>query len=336
MRHRTSSLVGCVAVLTFALICALPTLAPAATYTLRLGHDMPAEHPYNKTALHFAEEVKKATNGDVEVKVFPAAALGDELTMLDSVRLGDLDFSLAAAGNAASFVPGLGIYSVGYLFQNQKHFLNAVRDAELNRMTSELIGKRNAGFNYLTMFCAGTRSLYNRLKPITKVEDIRGLKLRVMASPIESRVWKALGALPTSIPYGEVYTSVQTGVVDAAENGPTSYYFVKHHEVAPYFSLSEHQFLVSVLVRSDKTWARLPENIRTTIARLAPEVGVFGTQAFFDGEAKVLGEEFKKAGVKVNPVDKKGFVEKIGPLQGEVAKELGVTNILARVRALNQ
>lgn len=308
----------------------------AATYNLKLGHDMPADHPYNKTALYFAEQVKKATNGEVEVKVFPAGALGDELTMLDSVRLGDLDFSLAAGGNASSFVPGLGIYSVGYLFQNQKHFLNAVKDAELNKMTSDIITKRNAGFNFLTMFCAGTRSLYNRVKPINTVEDVKGLKLRVMASPIESKVWKALGALPTSIPYGEVYTSIQTGVVDAAENGPTSYYFVKHYEVAPYFSLSEHQFLVSVLVRSDKAFGKLPENIRATIMKISPDVGVYGTQAFFDGEAKVMGGDFKRVGVKVNAVNKKGFVDKITPLQDEVAKELGVGNVLSRIRGLNQ
>ncbi len=99
---------------------------------------MPADHPYNVRALHFAEQVRKATNGEVEIKVFPAAALGDELMMLDSVRLSDLDFSLAAAPNAACFVPELGIYSVGCPFQSQKQFLSAVRDVELNTMTSDI------------------------------------------------------------------------------------------------------------------------------------------------------------------------------------------------------
>jgi len=308
----------------------------SANYNLKLGHDMPIDHPYHTTAQYFADQVKEATNGEVEIEIFPAGALGDELTMLESVQLGDLDFSLAAAPNAASFAPKLGLYSVSYLFKNQEHFLKAVEDENVNKLTSKIFEEQNLGIRFLGMFCAGTRSVYNSLKPIYTIEDIKGLKIRVMASPIETKVWRTVGALPTSIPYGEVYTAIQTGIVDAAENGPTSYYAVKHYEVAPYFSLTEHQFLVSVLVANEDRLESLPKDIKNKIIDIGFSTGSYGTQSFFAAEKEVINKEFKEEGIKINEVDKKGFINKLAPLQDEVAKDFSIEDLLDRIRSLSK
>lgn len=310
-----------------------PKEASNEVIKLKLGHDQAETHGYHKGAKFFADKIKEKTNGKVQVTVFPNAQLGNELTMLDTLRVGDLDMSISAGPNASTHVPALGFFSVSYLFDSKEHFLRVTTDPEFMSIIQGQVAARNLGFRPLGFLTAGLRSTYNNKKPINTVDDLKGLKMRVMASPVESRVWKTLGTLPTSIPFGEIYTAMQTGLVDAAEGSPSSYASSKHNEVAKYLSLTEHQWLVSVLWISDKTWNKLPDDVKKAMQEVAREMTTYEINLNADADKKVV-EEVQSKGVKVNQVQNDGFKEKLRDLQEQVAKELEMEKALQRIRDL--
>ncbi|BCV24597.1 TRAP transporter substrate-binding protein [Gelria sp. Kuro-4] len=307
----------------------------SVTVNLRLGHDQTTDTPYQVAAEDFANAVAEKTNGKVKIEIYPGATLGDELSMLDSLRLGDLDFSIAAAPNAASHIPELGFFGVGYLFKDYDHFRKAMTDQTIIDRVANLAAEKNLGFKFLGFLTTGARSLYS-IKPIRTPDDMKGVKMRVMASPVEAKVWGTLGSLPVSIPFGEVYSALQTGVAAAAENTPLVYVANKHQEVAPYLDLTEHQYMVSTLWVSDKTWEKLPEDVRKAVVAAAKEMTDTQIQQTQKDEAKLL-EEAGSKGVKViRDVDKQAFIDKVLSLQDEIAKEMKLDDILARIRELGQ
>ncbi|MGE5620922.1 MAG: TRAP transporter substrate-binding protein [Sphingomonadaceae bacterium] len=312
-----------------------PKEAPKDVIKLKIGHDQPDKHPYHLGAVFFAQKVTELTNGRVQGTVFPSAQLGNELTMLDSLRLGDLDLSVSAAPNASTHVPELGFFSVSYLFDSKDHFIKTMTDPGFLGTVQEKVAARNIGFRPIAFMTAGLRSIYNNQRPIKTVDDLKGLKMRVMASPIESRVWQTLGTLPTSIPFGEIYTAMQTGVINAAEGAPVSYVTSKHNEVAKYLSLSEHQWLVSVLWMSDKTWNKLPDDVKKAVT----EAGQQMTKYEIELNAKADDDAVAEASAKnfqANKVEKDGFKQKLASLQKDVAGELGMEKALDIISSLGK
>ncbi len=309
--------------------------APKDVIKLKIGHDQPDKHPYHLGAQFFAQKVSELTNGRVQGTVFPSAQLGNELTMLDSLRLGDIDMSVSAAPNASTHVPELGFFSVSYLFDSKDHFIKTMTDPGFMGVVQEKVAARNIGFRPVAFLTAGLRSVYNNQRPIKTVDDLKGLKMRVMASPIESRVWQTLGTLPTSIPFGEIYTAMQTGVINAAEGAPVSYVTSKHNEVAKYLSLSEHQWLVSVLWMSDKSWNKLPDDVKKAVT----EAGQQMTKYEIELNAKADDDAVAEAGAKgfqANKVEKDGFKQKLASLQKDVAGELGMQKALDTINNLGK
>ena len=302
--------------------------------TLRLGHDQPEAHGYHKGALFFAEKVKEKTGGRVEIKVFPNAVLGNEMNMLDSVRLGDLDFSISAAPNAATHVPELGFFSVSYLFEDKAHFIRTMTDSQFTSDVSQIVESHNLGIRPIAFLTAGLRSVYTSKGPITTADEVKGLKIRVLGSPIAARVWRELDALPVSMPFGEIYTALQTGVVEAAEGSPSSYGTAKHYEVAPYLSLTQHEWLVSVLWVSDKTWSNLPDDVKEAIISAGREMTRYEIDFASKQDEEMVKTLQEKYNVKVNEVNQETFKEKLLPLQDAVAKELKTEHLLARIRDL--
>lgn len=301
--------------------------------TLRLGHDQTTDTPYQVAAQTFADAVAEKTNGKVKIEIFPGATLGDELSMLDSVRLGDLDFSIAAAPNAASHIPELGFFGVSYLFEDYVHFRKAMTDQVIIDKIAELAAEKNLGFSFLGFLTTGARSVYS-VDPIRTPDDMKGVKMRVMASPVEAKVWSTFGGLPVSIPFGEVYTALQTGVAGAAENTPLVYVANKHQEVAPYLDLTEHQYMVSTLWVSDKTMSKLPEDVQSVIVEAAKEMTGPQIDETQKDEAAFL-EDAEGMGITViRDVDKQAFIDMIAELQDETAREMNLEDLLARIREL--
>ncbi len=308
--------------------------AMAQKITLRFGHDQVAAHTYHRTAQHFAKRLAEETDGEITVRIFPGAQLGTETAMLDGLKSGNMDFSVATTANASSFVKKYGVLSVSYMFADQNHFLKVLNDPEFLKMFDAMTAEANPGFRRAGLITPGARHYYSNKGPVNTVEDLQQIKMRVMASPVESKVWSSLGTSPLAIPFGDLYTGMQTGLIQSAENSPGSYGLSKHFEVAQYFSLTGHQWPVSGIFISDVTWNKLSDKQKAAVQKVGAEISTFSVNDAVEGDAKVLKDMQEKNGVKVNEVDTAPFVEKLAPLQDEVAKELGATDIIARIRAL--
>jgi TRAP-type transport system periplasmic protein len=308
--------------------------ALAQEVVLRLGHDQVTAHTYQATTEFFAERVAELTNGEVEIRIFPGATLGTETSMLQEVISGNLDLSLSTTANASSFVQPFGMLSVSYLFSDGEHFKRAIVDDEISAALDAMIAKQDPGFIRVATITPGARSLYNIFGPVESLDDVAGKKMRVMASPVESQVWGELGTLPIAIPFGDVYTGMQTGLIDAAENSPGSYVFNKHYEVAPYFSLTEHQWPMSLIFMGETSWAGLSEAHQEAIIQAGKETAAFGANNAIEGDNALLEEMTEKYGVTVNRLDTTPFVEQLSALQDQTAEALGAQDILARIREL--
>lgn len=322
-----ASLVG------LAIVMAWSTDAQAQK-VLRLGHDQVIAHTYHATTQFFAERVAALSNGELQVQIFPGGTLGTETSMLQETASGNLDLSVSTTANASSFVPALGILSVSYLFADGEHFKRALTDPAINAELDAMIAARDPGFIRVASMTPGARSLYNIFGPVDALDDVSGRKMRVMASPVESAVWGQLGTLPVAIPFGDVYTGMQTGLIEAAENSPGSYVLNKHYEVAPYFSLTEHQRPMSLIFMNQDVWNGLTDAQRAAITEAGRETAAFGYDNATAGDDALLDEMATKYGVKVNRVDTAPFVDRLAALQDATAQELGAEAILARIREL--
>ncbi|MCF3935222.1 TRAP transporter substrate-binding protein [Acuticoccus sp. M5D2P5] len=308
--------------------------SPAAAETLRLGHDQPKAHGYQQVGVYLDEKLKEATNGEWGVAIFPSAQLGNEMAMLDSVMSGNLDMSVAASANASTFIPELGLFSVSYIFADADHFRRVLKDPEFNALVDEVVASHDLGLKRLCTFTAGVRNVYNNDHPVASLDDLKGMKMRVMASPVESQVWNQLGTLPVSIPFGDVYTGMQTGLVQAAENAAAVYGSNKHYEVAPYYSLTGHQWLVAFLFTNEEEFANLPDNVKQTIEENCEGLTDHVVDYVIESDAQFLKDLQEEYDVQVNEVDTAPFVEALSETQDAVAKQLGAEGLLERVRAL--
>lgn len=302
-------------------------------YTLKFGHDNNTDASYHAGALEFQRLVEERTGGRVKIEVFPSAQLGDEAALLEGVRMGTVDFAPCGCSNAATVFPMLGLFSVSYLFRDQEHFDSCVDDSsDVITRVKELVEAENTGATVGGIFTIGKRSVINSKHPIVKPEDMKGIKLRVMSSPIETMVWSTLGAMPTSIATSETYSALQTGVVDGAENAPIIVYSWKFHEVAKYYSMTEHQFFMSPVFVSDKVKDKLPEDLYGLVMECLEEACVYERREDIAINEKAL-EDLAAGGCEINDdVDKEAFMEILAPLQDEVAADYNVEDVLQMIR----
>jgi len=320
------------AALAFALGLSSPS--GAAEFELRLGHDQAVASNYQGPLEEFAKRVNEQTNGRVEIQIFPGAQLGGETAMLEGLEVGNIDMSVSAAANASTYVPSLGVFSVGYLFDDKDHFKKVLADKRFEQLIDEKIGAATPGFRRVATITAGLRNVYNSRGPVETMADLGGLKMRVMASPVESEVWGDLGALPLAMPMGEVYTGMQTGLLQAGENAASNYVSLKHYEVAPYYSLTGHQWLICFVLVSDVTWNRLPEDIQKKIMGVGNDISGFSVDFTAKNDATALKSVVDDGKAKVNEVETAPFKKELLPLQDEVAEKMDSTEILARIREL--
>lgn len=326
-------------VILFCIILALSissnVYAGKAEYTLKLGTDGPASHPYNIGAKYLIKRVNELSNGRVEIKLYPGASLGDELTMMDSLTIGDLDMSIAAVPNASQHVPPLNFFSLSFLFDDANHFIRTIKNDEFLNKLEKMILERKLGFRPLAICTPGHRNFYTKKGKLRTPEEIKGVNIRVMAAPIESRIWKRAGCNPVSIPTGDVYTGLQTGLLDAAEHELAAYYSHSIYEVAPFYSNTGHQWTGSLLFISDKTWNKLPSDIKKMLKQAAKEFAAYEVDYVVNVLDAKIRKELKDK-VTFYEVDKKAFKKVLIPLQEEVAKEYKVEDMLNIIRKLSK
>jgi tripartite ATP-independent transporter DctP family solute receptor len=266
---------------------------------------------------------------------FPGAQLGQEPQMLQKIRTGDIDFMISSTANSATVSPESGVMSLHFVFRGEDHLVKALADPRIVAAMRQMFEDTVQGGHALALATLGLRNLYGK-KEIHKVDDLKGLKVRVQATPTEDAIFPAYGAQTVHMPFGSVYTSLQTGVVDFAENGINVYLANKHYEVAPIMSQTEHEANNSVIWVSDKVWSALDADQKSWVQAAADEVS--RTQP-----AKALALEhdsrtqLQKIGVKfVTDVDKSGFQKIAAPFQDSTAKSLGphAVKILELIRSV--
>lgn len=234
-------------------------------YTFRLAETHPADYPTTLGDMKFAELVKERSGGRITIDVFPSAQLGEERAAIEQVQLGAIEFTRVSTGPMAEFNADFGVFSLPYIFDNDDHVWKFLLSDTGTAMLDSL---QASGFQGLAWYSSGSRSFYSS-KPLTSIDDLKGMKVRVIENQLNIALMEALGASATPMPYGEVYSSLQTGVIDAAENNYPSYYSSGHYEVAPHMILDGHQRVPEVLLVSKTVWDKLSAEDQEIIRQAA-------------------------------------------------------------------
>ena len=305
-----------------AVVAGLATTAQAQEREFSFGYDQPKTTGYGFAGDLFEKTLADLSGGTMKINQFPGAQLGQEPAMLEKMRAGDIDFIITSSANAATVSPQLGVMSLHYLFTGEDHLVKAVTSPELNKAVKQLVDDTVKGGHVLTVITLGLRNIYSK-QEVHSVDDLNGKKVRVQATKTEDTFFPAYGAQPVHMPFGEVYTSLQTGVVDMAENGVNVYLSNKHYEVAPIMSFTQHEANNNLIWVSDKTWQSLNDEQKGWVQQAAAEVGKQEPPYALELEAK-SAKKLEQIGVKlVQDVDKSGFVKVATPIQDKLAKELG-------------
>ena len=221
--------------------------------TTGFAYDQPRSTGYGIAGDIFADKLKELSKGTMLIDQYPGAQLGQEPQVLQLVKAGDIDFCISSSANAATLSPQAGVMSLHFLFRSEDHLKKSIADPEVSKAVRTMIDETVQGAHVLALITLGLRNMYGK-KEIHKVEDIKGMKVRVQATPTEDTMFPAYGAQTVHMPFGNVYTSLQTGVVDVAENGVNVYLVNKHYEVAPVLSMTEHEANNNLIWISDKLW----------------------------------------------------------------------------------
>jgi len=300
------------------------------------GYDQPKSTGYGLAADIFNAKLMEVSGGKLGIDQFPGAQLGQEPVMLQKLRSGDIDFIITSSANAATVAPESGVMSLHYLFRDEDHLKKAIADPKVIEAVKTMISDSVQGAHVLCIETLGFRNMYAK-REFKKVEDLKGVKVRVQATKTEDTHFPAYGAQTVHMPFGEVYTSLQTGVVEAAENGINVYMSNKHYEVAPIMSLTEHEANNGFIWVSDKTWNSLNDDEKKWVQAAADEVARVQPAKSLQLE-KDSAAKLEKLGVKiVRDVDKSGFMAAAKPIQDQLAKELGphAVKILELIRNVN-
>ena len=308
----------------FALLAgvALGGSASAQTKHYRLAYDQPVSTGYGVGGKIFADKLNELSKGTMLIDQYPGAQLGQEPQVLQLVKTGDIDFCFSASANAATLSPQAGVMSLHFLFRDEDHLKKSIASPEVSKAVRTMIDETVQGSHVLAVLTLGFRNIYSK-KEIHKIDDIKGMKVRVQATPTEDVMFPAYGAQIVHMPFGNVYTSLQTGVVDAAENGVNVFLVNKHYEVAPVMSMTEHEANNNLLWISDKLWSSLTAEQKGWVQAAADEVAKQEPGKALDLEHQ-SATKLKSLGVKiVADVDKSGFIKIADPYLDKMAKELG-------------
>ena len=304
-----------------------------AQRTFSFAYDQPNTTAYGIAANLFDAKLKEVSGGKMSINQFPGAQLGQEPVMLQKMRAGDIDFVITSTANASTLAPQAGVFSLHFIFRDKDHLAKTLADPGVSKAFRDMVKESVQGAQVLGLLTMGMRNIYSK-KEIKSVDDLKGQKIRVQATKTEDTHFPAYGTQTVHMPFGEVYTSLQTGVVNAAENGINVYLANKHYEVAPVLSITEHEANNNCIWVSDKTWNSLSDQEKGWVQAAADEVSrkepAMALKLEADSAAKL-----KTMGVKVvEGVDKSGFMKAAAPIQDQLAKELGphAVKILGLVR----
>ena len=302
----------------------------------RFAHDQQLNSGYSVAYDIFSAKLKELSKGTMLVDQYPGAQLGQEPQILQLVKSGDIDFAIVSSANTSTISPQAGVMSLHFLFRNEDHITKALGDEKVFAAIRDMIDNTVQGIHAIGLGTQGFRYMYGR-KEVHKVDDVKGYKVRVQATATEDTMFPAYGAQTVHMPFGSVYTSLQTGVVDFAENGMNVYLINRHYEVAPVISMTEHEANNAILWISDRLWQSLSAEQKQWVTAAAHDVSTQEPKRGFELE-HAAAIKLEKMGVKiVKDVDKAGFQEIANPYLNKLANGLGpdAEKIKDLIRSIN-
>ena len=295
----------------------------------KLSHGLDVVHPVHEAMIFMSKRLRELSGGRMTIDVYPSEQLGSERESIEMVQLGSIDMTKTSAAVLESFEPSYSVFSLPYLFRNEEHAWKAF----LGPVGREiLLSGSRVGLRGLCYYDSGSRSFYTKDKPVKSPDDLQGMKIRVQKSYMAVKTIQILGGSPTPIDWGELYTSLQQGVVDGAENNPPSFYTSHHYEVCPYYYLDEHTTIPDVLLMSEVVWETLTPEQQQMVQTAADE-SMHYQRKIWSEMVKASLDSVKAAGVEVGVPDKGPFMEKVQPLYDEFAGT-PVADLAARIRAV--
>lgn len=273
---------------------------------LYFAHNSPQSHPVHKGALKFQEVLAEKSGGKLTIKIFPDAQLGSEREVLELLQIGSLAITKVSAATLSNFVPEYAVLGVPYLFRDNKHKFD-VLEGEIGKS----ILRKGSKFwlRGLSYYDAGSRSFYTKNKPVRTPEDLEGLKIRVMNNQMAINMVNALGGSATPMAYGELYTAIQQGVVDGAENNAPSFVSSNHYEVSKYYTLDEHSAVPDVILIGTKAWEKLSSQEKEWVQEAA-EASSQAQKEFWRMSVEASMKKARDYGVEIIVPEKSVFADK--------------------------
>ncbi|MFC7734818.1 TRAP transporter substrate-binding protein [Roseomonas sp. GCM10028921] len=302
--------------------------AKAQMITLRSADVHPDGYPTVEAVKLLSKQLEEKSGGRVRVQVFGSRQLGEEKDTLEQTRFGVIDLNRVNSASLNSLEPATVIPGLPFLFRSEDH-MHRVLDGAIGDDIASGLTRHN--LIPLAYYDSGARSFYTRAKPINEPGDLRGLKIRVQPSDMWVSMMRAFGANATPLPTGEVYSALQTGVVDGAENNYPSYQSFRHFEVAKFYSVSEHSMAPELLVMAKRSYDRLPKELQDLLRQAAkdsvPEMRRLWQARSNEAKAAVIA-----AGAQINTMNKEPFERNMGPVYDQFVKDARMKGIVSRIR----
>lgn len=297
--------------------------------SLKLAHGLDVTHPVHKGMEYMADILAEKSKGRLTIEIYPSQQLGTERQCLELLQIGSLAMTKVSAAVMENFAPNIQIFSLPYIFRSREHAYR-VLDGPVGK------GLLEQGEKYwlhgLTYFDAGQRSFYTK-EPVETPEDLEGMKIRVQESVTAMNLVRALDGSPTPISWGELYTALQQGVVDGAENNPPSFYLSRHYEVCKYYTLNEHTSVPDILVISTVAWNNLSDQEQQWLEEAAEEATDHQRKLWQEAEQEAL-EAVQAAGVKIIRPDKSAFAEKTKILLEDYKDQPEMYQLIQQIQAV--
>ena len=301
------------------------------TQTIKLAHGLDVNHSVHKAMVKMGEDLIEISDGKMALEIYPSQQLGTERECIELLQIGSLDMTKVSVGVMENFAPKMKIFGLPYLFRDKQHAFN-ILDGPIGQ---ELLDE---GTQYwvkgLCYYDAGSRSFYTKNKPIHTPKDLKGLKIRVMESVTAIDMVKSLGGSATPISWGELYTSLQQGVVDGAENNPPSFYLSRHYEVCKYYSLDEHTVLPDVLIIGTHIWEKLSDQEKKWLKVAVNKSVTYQRKLWAEAEKEAI-EEVKKAGVTIIEPNKEAFSNNVDAVYDSYKENKDMLDLISRIKNNN-
>ena len=298
---------------------------------LKLAHGLDPSHPVHQAMVYMADRCEEISEGELRIDIYPSGQLGSEQQCVELLQIGSLAITKVSAAVMESFTEDFKVLGLPYVFRSREHSFK-VLDGEIGEEL--LLSTEPFWIRGLCFYDAGSRSFYTIDTPIDHPDDLKGLKIRVMKSITAMEMVKAQGGSPTPISWGELYTALQSGVVDGAENNPPSFYTSHHYEVCKYYSLNEHTMVPDVLIVSQKVWSKLTDQEKQWLQQAADDSVPVQRRLWADSEKESL-EIVKEAGVTVTYPVKEPFSERVTGLLESYRENERLYDLITRIREVN-